>query len=341
MAVNKNFVVKNGLEVSTDLIIADSTNNRVGVGTTVPEFTLEVNGGIGATDVKVSGFSTLTDGIHAGIGGTVFSVISGVGVGASVGVGTANPRFLLDVRSIDKTSTGTTALYVQGDARITGDLNLDDIIIDDATGNNAIIVVIEAAGLLGPEHVEQATSKIAEASVFMTNFEVSSPSVKRGLEIARAHSIPTILNPAPATEVPLEIFALADYVTPNETEASSFTGIQVNEANDARKAALKLREMGVGTALITLGEKGCYVLNDDLDEHIPAFDMTGKVVETTGAGDAFNGGFAHALASGQSLRDAVRFGSATAARSVTKPGTAPAMPSNTDIQSLLNTGTKL
>ena len=133
MAVNKNFVVKNGLEVSTDLIIADSTNNRVGVGTTVPEFTLEVNGGIGATDVKVSGFSTLTDGIHAGIGGTVFSVVSGVGVGASVGVGTAIPRFLLDVSSIDKTSTGTTALYVQGDARITGDLNLDDIIIDDAT----------------------------------------------------------------------------------------------------------------------------------------------------------------------------------------------------------------
>jgi ribokinase len=218
------------------------------------------------------------------------------------------------------------------------DTGAADIIIDDVTGNNAIIVVIGAAGLLGPEHVEQATSRIAEASVFMTNFEVSSPAVKRGLEIARVHGIPTILNPAPATEVPLEIFALADYATPNETEASSFTGIQVNDANDARKAALKLREMGVGTALITLGEKGCYVLNDDLDEHIPAFDMTGKVVETTGAGDAFNGGFAHALASGQSLRDAIRFGSATAALSVTKPGTAPAMPTNAEIQSLLNNG---
>jgi len=219
------------------------------------------------------------------------------------------------------------------------DTGAADIIIDDVTGNNAIIVVIGAAGLLGPEHVEQATSRIAEASVFMTNFEVSSPAVKRGLEIARVHGIPTILNPAPATEVPLEIFALADYATPNETEASSFTGIQVNDANDARKAALKLREMGVGTALITLGEKGCYVLNDDLDAHIPAFDMTRKVVETTGAGDAFNGGFAHALASGQSLRDAIRFGSATAALSVTKPGTAPAMPTNAEIQSLLNTGT--
>jgi len=218
------------------------------------------------------------------------------------------------------------------------DTGAADIIIDDVTGNNAIIVVIGAAGLLGPEHVEQATSRIGEASVFMTNFEVSSPAVKRGLEIARVHGIPTILNPAPATEVPLEIFALADYATPNETEASSFTGIQVNDANDARKAALKLREMGVGTALITLGEKGCYVLNDDLDEHIPAFDMTGKVVETTGAGDAFNGGFAHALASGQSLRDAIRFGSATAALSVTKPGTAPAMPTNAEIQSLLNNG---
>ena len=113
----------------------------------------------------------------------------------------------------------------------------------------------------------------------------------------------------------------------------------MNDATDARKAAVKLREMGVGTALITLGEKGCYVLNDELDEHIPAFDMTGKVVETTGAGDAFNGGFAHALASGQSLRDSIRFGSATAALSVTRPGTAPAMPSSTDIQSLLKVET--
>ena len=92
------------------------------------------------------------------------------------------------------------------------DTGAADIIIDDVTGNNAIIVVIGAAGLLGPEHVEQATSRIAEASVFMTNFEVSSPAVKRGLEIARVHGIPTILNPAPATEVPFEIFALAEYL---------------------------------------------------------------------------------------------------------------------------------
>ena len=99
------------------------------------------------------------------------------------------------------------------------DTGAADIIIDDVTGNNAIIVVIGAAGLLGPEHVEKATSRIAEASIFMTNFEVSSSTVKRGLEIAKAHGIPTILNPAPATEVPLEIFALADYATPNETEA--------------------------------------------------------------------------------------------------------------------------
>jgi ribokinase len=216
------------------------------------------------------------------------------------------------------------------------DTGAADIIIDDVTGNNAIIVVIGAAGLLGPEHVEQAAPRIAGASVFMTNFEVSSPAVKRGLEIAKTHGIPTILNPAPAVEIPLEIFALADYATPNEAEASYFAGMPVNDTIDARKAALKLREVGVGTALITLGEKGCYVLNDELDEHIPAFDMTGKVVDTTGAGDAFNGGFAHALAGGQSLRDAIRFGSATAGLSVTKPGTAPAMPTNAEIEFLLN-----
>ena len=151
MAINKNFVIKNGLEVDTSLILADAYNNKVGIGTTVPQYTLHVNGGIGVTNAYVSGITTVINELRVGTGGTIFSVIAGpTGFGQSVGVGTANPAFLLDVRA--PVSTGQTALYVQGDVRVTGDLNIDDISITNlnvsgistfvgfATFNNNILV---------------------------------------------------------------------------------------------------------------------------------------------------------------------------------------------------------
>ena len=133
MAVNKNFVVKNGLEVNTNLLLADADNSRVGVGTSVPSFTLHVFGGIGVTDVSVTGVTTLSQDLKVGSGGTGFVVTtdSTTGAGQSVGIRTGFPEYTLDVRG--PVSTGTTALYVQGDARITGDLFVDDITFDDAT----------------------------------------------------------------------------------------------------------------------------------------------------------------------------------------------------------------
>ena len=132
MAVNKNFVVKNGLEVNTNLLLADADNSRVGVGTSVPSFTLHVFGGIGVTDVSVTGVTTLSSDLKVGSGGTGFVVTtdSTTGAGQSVGIRTGFPEYTLDVRG--PVSTGTTALYVQGDARITGDLFVDDITFDDA-----------------------------------------------------------------------------------------------------------------------------------------------------------------------------------------------------------------
>ena len=136
MAVNKNFVVKNGLEVATDVILANATSKNVGIGSTQPTFTLDVRGGIGATDVKVSGFTTLTQDLQVGTSGSVFYVSdsnNNVGVGTSV----PNPIYTLDVRS--PVSTGQTALYVYGDMRVTGDINLDDITLDDAEIQNLTI----------------------------------------------------------------------------------------------------------------------------------------------------------------------------------------------------------
>ena len=136
MAVNKNFVVKNGLEVATDVILANATSKNVGIGSTQPTFTLDVRGGIGATDVKVSGFTTLTQDLQVGTSGSVFYVSDSnntVGVGTSV----PNSAYTLDVRS--PVSTGQTALYVYGDMRVTGDINLDDITLDDAEIQNLTI----------------------------------------------------------------------------------------------------------------------------------------------------------------------------------------------------------
>ena len=145
MAVNKNFVVKNGLEVATDVILANATTKNVGIGSTQPEFTLDVRGGIGATDISISGFATVARDLQVGTSGSVFYVsnsTNNVGVGTSV----PNAAYTLDVRS--SVSTGQTALYVYGDMRVTGDLNLDDITLDDASIQNLTVTdTLEVTGL--------------------------------------------------------------------------------------------------------------------------------------------------------------------------------------------------
>jgi hypothetical protein len=143
MSINKNFVVKNGFEVSTDLILANADTRRVGVGSTNPQFTLDVAGGIGATDFYLTGIGTFVDELNVGLGGTVLTVL---GIGNSIGIGTALPQYLLDIRS--PVSTGQTALYVQGDVRITGDLSLDDVTLDDAEIQN--LTVTEALNVTSP-----------------------------------------------------------------------------------------------------------------------------------------------------------------------------------------------
>ena len=131
MAVNKNFVIKNGIEVADNLVFASSDLEKVGIGSTVPNDTLDVRGGIAATNFYAAGVVTSTDNFYVGSSGTVFTALTGFG---SVGVGTANPIFPLDIRS--SASTGTTALYVYGDMRVTGDINLDDITLDDVNATD-------------------------------------------------------------------------------------------------------------------------------------------------------------------------------------------------------------
>jgi ribokinase len=209
------------------------------------------------------------------------------------------------------------------------------IYVDENTGGNAIIVASGAAGTLGPEDVDAIEADIAGAAVFVTQLEQPIPVAKRGLELARKHGVTTVFNPAPALPFSDDIYPLCDYITPNETEAAALTGISVTSLDDARLAADVLLNKGARAAIITLGELGALLHTANESVLIPAFDC-GRVVETAGAGDGFTGGFAAALARGESPLDAVRFGCALASISVTRAGTAPSMPRLDEINALLS-----
>ena len=233
------------------------------------------------------------------------------------------------------------ALKTWADAGVKAAVARDDgftgaagIFIDEASGNNAIVICPGAAGNISAADIEAERGLIESASVFATQFEQPMEAALRGLELARAAGVRTILNPAPAADMPPGMLALCDFITPNESEAESITGIAVRTPKDAELAADELLARGAGAALVTLGSQG--VLYKDAGEtvHIPAI-IADPVVETTGAGDAFNGGFAAAVAEGMGAVDAVRFGSAAAGISVTRPGTAKSMPTRVEVDALL------
>lgn len=208
------------------------------------------------------------------------------------------------------------------------------IFVEEATGNNAIIIAPGAAADISNADIDANADLIRGADVFLTQLEQPIPVAFHALQLARAAGVTTILNPAPAAALPEGMLALCDYVTPNESEAEALTGLAVTTLAEAEAAAKALRALGAGTAIITLGEKGALFHDGARTVHVPPFHA-GPVAETTGAGDAFNGGFAAALAEGQDPLAATRFGSATAGISVTRPGTAPSMPARAEIEALL------
>ena len=205
------------------------------------------------------------------------------------------------------------------------------IFVDARSGDNAIIIAPGAAADITPDDLENNRAVIEHADVFMTQLEQPLEAAIRGLEIARAAGVTTILNPAPAAQLPPEMLALCDYVTPNETETHSLCGVEVTDADSAQTACDALRKLGVARPLITMGAQGAYLDGVGL---VPAV-AAGDVVETTGAGDAFNGGFASCLASNMSPEDAVRTACAVAGLSVTRAGAAPSMPMRDEVLALL------
>jgi len=208
------------------------------------------------------------------------------------------------------------------------------VTVHEGRGENAIVVFPGSGLRLTADDVDRAEGRISESAVFATQFEVPMAAAERGLELAWRAGTITILNPAPAREMPDRLYALCDYLTPNESEAAALVGHPVVSRADADRAADCLLARGVRNVVITLGAGGALVKSSRGTTHVPAIDA-GPVVETTGAGDAFNGGLAVGLAEGLDAVAATRLGCAAAGISVTRPGTALSMPARLEVERLL------
>ena len=194
--------------------------------------------------------------------------------------------------------------------------------VDRNTGKNAITVVRGAPESLSIEEIN--INIIKNSKIFLTQLEIPLDVTFHCLKKAKEESLINILNPAPACKLSNDFFKLVDYFTPNETEAEFYTGIKINNKNDAKESAKKLYEMGIKNVIITLGEKGLYYFNGKEEIYMEANQV--KAIDTTGAGDAFNGGFSFALLKGKKIKDCLEFANKVAGLSTTKLGAGDSMP---------------
>jgi ribokinase len=209
------------------------------------------------------------------------------------------------------------------------------IIIDDKQGENAIIVVPGAAAMLSPAEIDLAGETIGRSAVFLTQLEVPLPLVAHGLAEARRRGVTTILNPAPAFPLSDDLLGLVDILTPNETEAAMLSGLPVTSAEEAERAADALIARGAGSVVITMGAAGALLRTGGRTVMVGAV-KAGPVVDTTGAGDSFNGAIAVALSEGKTLEQAIGFACAVAGLKVTRAGAGAAMPLRAEVDALMN-----
>lgn len=205
--------------------------------------------------------------------------------------------------------------------------------IDESDAQNRIVIILGANGTVTGENVARAEKDFADCDLVLTQFETTVDAVLEAKKLAKKYGKPFVLNPAPYIDAPDGLFDGVDYVTPNETEAKLFTGIKVDTIDDCKKAASKFFEMGVKNVIITLGVRGAFFTDGKRELLVPALKV--KAVETTGAGDAFNGGLATAIAEKMPIETALKFATCTSAISVTRKGSAPSMPMRHEIEALL------
>jgi ribokinase len=232
---------------------------------------------------------------------------------------------LYDQEGVDRSHLATGTSAVTGTALI---------LVDDSSGHNAIVVNGGATATLTAAELDAAEPAIRGADVFLLTLEAPLPLVARAIAMARRNSVPVVLNTAPARAFDWSVLPAVSVVTPNEVEAASLLGSPVSSIDDAWRAAREFRTRGAAAAIVTLGEQGAVLSSREHELHVPAFTVP-RVVDTTGAGDAFNGALAVALAEGQPLPEAARFAAAAAALCVSAIGAANSMPRRADVEARL------
>ncbi|MGY6036966.1 ribokinase [Aeromonas sp. AE23HZ002T15] len=200
-------------------------------------------------------------------------------------------------------------------------------------GENSIGISAEANGALSPTMVREHESMIAAAHTLLLQLEVPLESVYEAARLARAHGTRVVLNPAPARPLSAELLALVDLITPNQTEAELLTGIRVTDEHSAAEAAARFHQMGIREVMITLGSQGVYCSNPDRQILVPGFRV--EAVDTTAAGDTFNGALLAAELAGADFNAAVRFAHGAAALSVTRLGAQSSIPTKAEVNAFL------
>lgn len=206
----------------------------------------------------------------------------------------------------------------------------------DGSGNNDIVIVPMANNQTNPERVDHFFASNPAVNTALLQLEIPVPTVVYAARVAKEKGLTVIFDPAPAAPFPDELYKYVDIVTPNETEATILTGIEITDIDTAKAAARILLEKGVKLAIITLAEKGVLIANEASTQHLPAFNV--GVIDTTAAGDAFTGTLGACISEGKTIEDSVEYAMAAGALTVTKIGAQPSLPTKEEVRALMNGG---
>ena len=226
----------------------------------------------------------------------------------------------LALKTLEKNKISTENI-IQDSSQQTG---VAGILVDQNTGKNAINVIVGAPNSLTINEIEKKINLIRNSKIFLTQLEVPKDVTLHCLKTAKEHGCLTILNPAPASEITKEFYNYIDYFTPNESEAEFYTGIKITNEKEAKQATGKLINLGIKKIIITLGEKGLFYSDGKEEIYLKATNV--KAIDTTGAGDAFNGALAYSLSVNKTISESLSFANKVAGLSTLKMGAGDAMP---------------
>ncbi|HOL67919.1 MAG TPA: ribokinase [bacterium] len=224
----------------------------------------------------------------------------------------------VDTRLVQEEKTATTGLA---------------LIMVDRQGENSIVVVGGANRKVGPHRVEGLLPYLRKASFLLLQLEIPLETVFQALLFARRLSLPVILDPGPARDLPQSIFPLISFILPNESETEKLLRVKITGIKSARQAARRLVQLGVKCAVVKLGAKGCVLASQGQTVHLPALSV--KAVDTTAAGDVFAGAFALALAEGRESLSATKFATVADGLSVTRAGAQTSIPTRREVEALI------